>query len=74
MIEKMNQVGISKIVKFAKENHPRENVERCMQIIRLAAKHGYVGTAMKINTSNQYVDSVVVRYYGYALEVEKNVQ
>ena len=70
MITTMNRVGISRIVQFVKENHPRENVDRCMRIIRLADKHGYAETAMKINTSRQYVEQIVVRYYRYALEVE----
>lgn len=70
MIQKMNMVGIGRIIKFVKENHPRENVERCIRIIRLAAKNGYTETAMKINTSRQYVEQIVVRYYRYALEVD----
>lgn len=74
MIEKMNEVGIGKIVKFVKETYPRQDVHNCIAIIRLAAKYGYVGTACKINTSKQYVEQVVKKYYGYALEVENNVQ
>lgn len=70
MIKKMNLVGISRIMQFVKENHPRENADRCIRIIRLAAKHGYAETAMKINTSRQYVEQIVVRYYRYALEVD----
>lgn len=70
MIKKMNSVGLGRIVKWVKENHPKENVERNIQIIRSVAKNGYAETAYRLNVSRQATENVCKRYYGYALQCE----
>jgi hypothetical protein len=70
MIQKMNSVGIGKIISFVHKNHPRENVTENIQRIRMAAKIGYEGTAYKLKITRQAVEQTVKKYYAYALQIE----
>lgn len=72
MVEKMNQVGIGEIKRYVKKYHKRENFDRNIAIIRDIAKTGYTGTITKYNFSRKAAEQILKRYYGYALNFQKD--
>lgn len=70
MVLKLNEIGISRLKQYVKENHSRENFDRNIEIIKYAARNGYSDCAVKFFVSRQCVEQLLKRYYRYACECE----
>lgn len=74
MIQKINDVGLSKLRSYVKERHPRENFDRNIAIVRDYFKSGAKYCIKKHGTTPDRPRRIVLRYYSYAVEIERNEQ
>lgn len=68
-IELINKVGVNKLRIYAHKHHPRENVERNIQMMRDYLKYGSDYVVMKYDIDSNTPTGVIRRYYRYALAV-----
>ena len=71
MVNKMNEIGISNIYRYALKKYPRKNHKLNFDIIRHSAKNGYSECVVKFSISRQRAESILKEYYSYALEIEE---
>ena len=74
MIQKINAVGLSKLRNYVKEKHPKENFDRNIAIVRDSFKSGTEYCCKKHGTYVNSACRIILRYYRYAVEIERNEQ
>lgn len=74
MIKKINAVGISKLRSYVKKSHPKENFDRNIAIVRDHFKSGAEYCCKKYGVEYDAPCRIILRYYRYAVEIERNEQ
>lgn len=74
MVQKINAVGLSKLRSYVKEKHPKENFDRNIAIIRDYFSSGAEYCYKKYGMSTLSPSRIILRYYRYAVEIERNKQ
>ena len=69
-VEKINEVGLKRIVKYCDEHKPRMNIRRQIAIVRAVAQKGYTYAGIEYGISKQAAEQAMKRLYGIALDVE----
>lgn len=73
MVEKINQVGVGQVKNYVMSKHPRTDWDRCIKIIRFAAKYGYSACVTEFSISKQRAEQILKRFYQYACEIEQKM-
>ena len=71
MLSTINSAGTGNLIRYVRENHPKENVLRNIQIIKYAASTNMMQCARRFGISHQRVYKIIHTYCHYALEAKR---
>ena len=71
MVQKINDVGVTDIVRYCDKYRPRINIRRQIKIVRHVAKLGYTYEANEFGITRHGAEISLKRMYEIALKVEE---